>query len=226
MQLFKVVFSFLVLHAPLSWVRPPHEQEGSVPSASSSIPIIDISALTAQNADREAKIEIAKKIGRACEEIGFFAIINHGVPRDVISAAWNDTRDFFDLPLREKMTVTPDGFEYPYGYENTESLSRGKAKKENGHASETTSAPDLKETFSLGPKDPSKSGMPHRRLPPKPTSMQKSHEDYYKAMEHLAMKLLDAFAIALELEDCWFEDKMDRHMCALRTLNYPELHGM
>jgi isopenicillin N synthase-like dioxygenase len=41
-------------------------------------------------------------------------------------------------------------------------------------------------------------------------------------MEVLADALLRIFAIALELPEFWFRDKIDRHSSALRALNYPE----
>jgi isopenicillin N synthase-like dioxygenase len=37
-------------------------------------------------------------------------------------------------------------------------------------------------------------------------------------MEKLSAKLLSAFALALNLPENWFEDKIDRHRCALRAL--------
>ena len=35
--------------------------------------------------------------------------------------------------------------------------------------------------------------------------------------------MLRDFALALRLEEYWFEDKVDKHMSALRLLNYPDL---
>jgi len=41
-------------------------------------------------------------------------------------------------------------------------------------------------------------------------------------MEKLSARLLQCFALASELDENWFNDKIDRHRSALRTLNYPE----
>jgi hypothetical protein len=70
-----------------------------------AIPIIDISSLRGD--DREEKVATAMKIGKACREIGFFVIINHGVDPLVAANLWNATSEFFDLPTDEKMKYTP-----------------------------------------------------------------------------------------------------------------------
>ena len=80
----------------------------------SLVPIIDIGALSRD--DKVAQKAVAEKIGKACEEIGFFVVVNHGIPADVIDAAWNQTMDFFDLPLDEKKKfVSEDEAKNPYG---------------------------------------------------------------------------------------------------------------
>lgn len=48
---------------------------------------------------------------------------------------------------------------------------------------------------------------------------------YYMAMERLAARLMQGFALALDLPGDYFVDKTDRHRSALRALNYPDLAG-
>lgn len=69
----------------------------------------------------------------------------------------------------------------------------------------------------MGPYNPA-SGMPAPRLPSRPESMEAAWFAYYKAMEKLSANVLQAFALALDLPETWFEDKIDRHRCALRAL--------
>lgn len=190
----------------------------------STIPLVDISPFANPTAFEQSKrLEVAQQIGRACEEIGFFAVVNHGVDENVILEAWNVTTQFFDLPIEEKqLSTSTNDVEYPYGYEQSETLSKGKAKEDDSAPGSTASPPDLKETYAIGPNNTA-SGMPPRRFPPSPSEMQEAYENYYSEMEVLATVLLQAFAVALNLPDDWFEDKMEHHMCALRALNYPAL---
>ena len=45
---------------------------------------------------------------------------------------------------------------------------------------------------------------------------------YYRATEKLGADLMRIFALALELPEDFFADKIDRHISALRIINYPE----
>ena len=77
--------------------------------SSSIIPIIDISALFSDN--KQEKKMLASKIGKACEEIGFFVITNHGIDSEVVNSIWESTYKFFDLPTEEKLTFSPESQE-------------------------------------------------------------------------------------------------------------------
>ena len=183
-----------------------------------TVPIVDLRPWTTPSLyaeeDRQA---VVKEIQTACETIGFFGITGHAVPSTVLNEMLGASRAFFDLPSSVKQQYkTNDETTYPYGYEHSETLSHSK------YADQKASVPDPKETFSMGPYNPD-SGMPPRRLPDAPTEMAHALEQYYLAMERLANVLLEIFALALNLPQNWFEDKMDRHLSALRLLNYPEL---
>ncbi|MEK9660871.1 MAG: 2-oxoglutarate and iron-dependent oxygenase domain-containing protein, partial [Alphaproteobacteria bacterium] len=48
---------------------------------------------------------VSRSIGDACRNIGFFYIVNHGVPQKLIDDQFAWTKRFFDLPLTEKMAL-------------------------------------------------------------------------------------------------------------------------
>ena len=137
---------------------------------SAVVPIIDISPLFGDNAEK--RLSTANEIGKACAEIGFFIIVGHQVDPKIVNDAWESTHQFFDTSLEYKKTFVKPQKEYPFGYSEMgeEVLSAGKAAEKKGKdgtdtatATAIVSPPDLKEMFSMGPKDPN-AGFPERIL--------------------------------------------------------------
>ncbi|KAK1288527.1 Thebaine 6-O-demethylase [Acorus calamus] len=64
------------------------------------IPTIDFSLLT--SGDPLQRSDAVRELGRACEDWGFFMVMNHGVPEKLCEAMLEACRDFFDLPEEEK----------------------------------------------------------------------------------------------------------------------------
>lgn len=72
-------------------------------STLASIPIIDLGEdLYAKNGDRGMSGRIVHQISKACEEYGFFQIINHGVPQELCKRMLTASTEFFNLPPEEK----------------------------------------------------------------------------------------------------------------------------
>lgn len=71
--------------------------------ASLSVPIIDISLLNLSNST--SIDEIDRQISKACEEWGFFYVINHGVDLKLIQQAVDLGKEFFKLPKDLKNEV-------------------------------------------------------------------------------------------------------------------------
>ncbi|XP_028783117.1 gibberellin 2-beta-dioxygenase 1-like [Neltuma alba] len=70
----------------------------------SNIPLVDLS-----------KPDAKSLIVKACEDFGFFKVVNHGVPMDAISRLEYEAANFFSLPLHEKHKAGPAN---PFGYGN------------------------------------------------------------------------------------------------------------
>ncbi|KAF2320499.1 hypothetical protein GH714_027744 [Hevea brasiliensis] len=76
----------------------PHDQV--VSETQVSLPVIDYSLLTSGTPHQRSKI--VHDLGKACQNWGFFLMINHGVPESLVRSMIDGCRGFFDLPEEEK----------------------------------------------------------------------------------------------------------------------------
>ncbi|KAH7687633.1 (S)-norcoclaurine synthase protein [Dioscorea alata] len=90
-------------HIPTRYIRPEAESEPVIIpcEAEDDIPVIDFHKLF----DPELSEAESSKLHLACQNWGFFQLINHGVPKEVIQKMMFVIEEFFKLPLDEKMLL-------------------------------------------------------------------------------------------------------------------------
>ncbi|MGJ7565964.1 isopenicillin N synthase family dioxygenase [Variovorax sp. GB1R11] len=165
---------------------------------------------------REGKEAVAQAIRRAAETVGFMYLSGHGVAQATIDAAFNASRQFFQLPEEEKIKV------------KVNDAHRGFIPMGNATIAGTTK-PSANESFlagvDLGPDDPDvKAGTPlhgPNRWPEALPSFRQNIEAYQQALTGLGGQLLRAFAIALDLEEEFFVPSFVKPMSFVRLLHYP-----
>jgi isopenicillin N synthase-like dioxygenase len=188
-----------------------------------SVPVIDIASFrTGSFTEKKA---VAEQIDRACRDIGFLIIKGHGVPQLLISRMRDVSRQFFDLSIEEKQRFARPAMDVLRGYIgiNQESLARSRDRN--------TEQTDLNESFMIGPIDTPPSDYAFAPeagkhfapniWPLAPAELRPIWTEYYRAMGSLAQTLMRIFAVALKLEETYFDAKIDRHISRLRVRNYP-----
>jgi isopenicillin N synthase-like dioxygenase len=188
------------------------------------IPVIDVAPFLAGTP--AGKQAVARAIGRACEEIGFFTIVGHGVDHGLIQRTGALSRAFFDLPMAEKQAIKRPAPEQNRGYnaigQETLSYSIGEV-----------APPDFKEFLSIGPVDvpdhdpyyTCPAAYPHfapNLWPAQPAALRETWIAYFRALDALAGDLMRACALALDLREDFFADKIDRSISMMRVINYPD----
>ncbi|KAJ0520123.1 putative oxoglutarate/iron-dependent dioxygenase, non-heme dioxygenase domain-containing protein [Helianthus annuus] len=79
---------------PENYIFPVDQRPGSVKiPLCQNIPLIDLSASQSQTLE---------EILHACQEFGFFQVINHGVSKDLIDDTMEVVKEFFNMPEEEK----------------------------------------------------------------------------------------------------------------------------
>ncbi|KDN43352.1 hypothetical protein RSAG8_06136, partial [Rhizoctonia solani AG-8 WAC10335] len=151
--------------------------------------------------------QVASAIREACIQVGFFYVKNHGVDEAVIAPAVDAARRFFDLPLEEKMK---------YDFH--------KSPKFKGYYPITRTG-FMNEALDIRPEvdasDDSASGLD--LWPPEGTTprLREAVLKYYDELNGLGLKLYQAFALALNLPEDFFADKVKRGAAYLRLMHYP-----
>lgn len=194
---------------------------------STDLPTIDLPTIDLGAADA------AEQIGAACAAVGFFQVVGHGVPDHVITTAWTRVREFFDLPLDDRMAAARVHPDDAYGYlpMELESLNRS---LDTALDTGTPAPPDLKQTFNIGPFTPPSHPLDDEGAawafapspwPPALPELRPALAAYYDEMDRLAQRLMRCFARALHLPERFFDAYIDDAPGALRALDYPDLDG-
>jgi isopenicillin N synthase-like dioxygenase len=192
-------------------------------SALDEVPLIDIGPFL--NGDAHDRADVATRIGDACRHIGFFAITNHGVPQSLVRRAFRVCTEFFALPDVEKERIAIERSECHRGWFRVggENLDPGKQ----------ADAGDFKEGIKIGQDLPTTHPYVVAGLdlhgpnlwPANPPSFVPTMREYHGVMTSLGRRLVQAFAIALEMPENFFDDFFDISMATAGPLHYPPQTG-
>lgn len=184
-------------------------------SQASGIPIIDVSPLVEA---RPGGVEaVARQVGEASRQVGFFYIVGHGIPAGIVAEVFAQSMRFFAAPASVK-----DAVRYVGTAGNRGHVPLG------GETLKPGTPPDCKECFNIGLElaedDPElMAGKPFRHRNPWPdlAGFRATMLDYFARAHRLGMTLHHAFALDLGVDRHFFDDKLSRPMAVLRLLHYP-----
>ena len=87
-------------------LRPKRKHDDYLASGN-HVPVIDLSPLRDldEKLSTQVNTDLIEQVGKACEEWGFFQVVNHGVPISLLDELEAVTHEFFNLPREEKLKV-------------------------------------------------------------------------------------------------------------------------
>lgn len=184
--------------------------------AFTEIPVIDLGRV--DSASPVERQQLADDVRRACTEVGFFYISNHGLPAAALDALLTASHAFFAQPLERKAEIDIAHSSFNRGYIPLY------GEKNNEHA-----AGDIKETFDIAAEvdsdDPDYlAGNPLYGPNQRPRDLPGFNEavdGYFECMTALSRRLYRAFALALDLPQEHFLGMLDKPLDILRLLHYP-----
>lgn len=188
------------------------------------VPVIDISS--ARNGDSAVREAIAETIDRTCRDSGFLVITGHGVDPALVERIEQVSLEFFQMSDDVKLAYeVPAGDPTIRGYYQTASYVAA--------SDDVETAPDLCQLYTIN-----RLGIPGvatveslgdayevwSRPNPWPSEVPEFETvwlEYYAALEEVASELMKLFALALGLDENFFDDKIDDHITNLVANHYP-----
>lgn len=185
-----------------------------VTEASRYVPVIDLSDVNTP----AGRLLAAEAIGAACESSGFFTIVGHGVGQELIDRMYETTRAFFEQAAEQKA-----GVEVKPG-------TNGYYTESGCGCSGETAPPDLNELFVASVRgddntlrqDAEAITLPWEAVnqwPDAPDDFRQVWDEYTSAMVDLATNLMRLFALALGLDENFFDARIDKHASTI-SANY------
>jgi isopenicillin N synthase-like dioxygenase len=188
-----------------------------------AVPVIDLAALdSTESYKRQA---LARAVDDALCAVGFMTIVNHGVPESEISSLQASARGFFSQSLDLKLQ-SHRSLHQGRGYSPPNTIASGR------YDNNKDAPADLMESFALGPFQPpvwATAAAPEMTAdganiwPESLPEFRSTMESYYRHLEHVALKLMRVFALALRLEEEYFVGFHSPHNSVLRLNLYAAL---
>ncbi|KAK5111764.1 hypothetical protein LTR62_004684 [Meristemomyces frigidus] len=188
-----------------------------------SIPAVDFAQMWSDSLnDRK---EVALHVGKAFREVGFLYAVNHGISEDIQARTFAVTKEFFELPLEEKMKIHLNKSPAIKGYEalletRLDDTTRGDNKEainfsDDPYDPDHGCPPDFDKSYY--PPGPG----PINQWPQKPSNFRSIMNEYRTAMSDFARRLVRIIALSLDLDETYFDYMLEFPMAGLRPLHYP-----
>ena len=179
------------------------------------LPVVDISPLA--SGDPAARLDVARRIGAACESVGFLHVSGHGVADGAIRDVEDAAGRFFALPEAVKRRTTrPPG--RLRGYIPTMPFGR------NADGAPATTYEGYNVGAEAAPGDPeiaASGGLYAPNLwPAEPEGFRRAVWAYWSAVDRVSRRLLGAFALALGADEDVFAPMFSKPLSNLSLLRY------
>lgn len=175
------------------------------------VPSLDLADFTSGDADKKASF--IQTLGDAYNNIGFVAIKNHGLTDEMTQKLYATIQKFFRQSDEIKQKYEIPELAGQRGY-----IGKGKE-----HAKGRTTG-DLKEFYHIGQHvtdgDPIKNEYPDNIWPEELPEMESIGLHVYKTLEATGIKMLQAIALYLGLDEHYFDNKAHNGNSILRPIHY------
>ncbi|KAI8935931.1 hypothetical protein NX059_007438 [Plenodomus lindquistii] len=188
-----------------------------------AVPKIDFRRIYSNNFDDRK--DLAREVGAACRDVGFFYAVNHGVDEKVLVDTFAALKKYFALPEVIKMETHNQKTEKFRGYEaflegKLDPNTRGDLKEGFLMGEDFT---DLEQLSLLSESPPPSLQNKRNQWPTHPSAAfwRPAIYAYYTSMLTFSKLLLPIFALALDLPENHFDAITTHPMTNVRAVHYP-----
>jgi len=187
------------------------------------IPVIDLGPYL--KGEPSALDRAATELRHALTEIGFYFIVNHGVPREQIASVFDQVKRFHAQPMENKLALK-------LNHHNTGYLPmRGNTLRTSTVQAGTK--PNLNEAFFIKKELPAdhpdvladRRFRGANRWPEGLPGFKEVITGYADTMERLVQKMVRIYARALDLPATYFDEPFREPQYSLRMTHYPHQDG-
>ncbi|GJM36963.1 MAG: 2OG-Fe(II) oxygenase [Acidimicrobiales bacterium] len=175
-----------------------------VPAEPGDIPVIDL---------EDEPAGVAAEVRTACETVGFFQLVGHGVDESSVERTFAAARAFHGLADETKESIAMDRPDWPVG--GVGYLRVGERLLPRRAVGNVNEAFLVKRDDGIGFDDnqwPAEADLPDFRG---------TVETYALAVEQLALRLVPVYAAALDLDPTYFDSAFADPFWRLRLSHYP-----
>ena len=200
-------------------IRGPGPTSGVGMEDSANLPIIDISCFLDSSSTLGDKKIVAQKVDSACRLHGFFYLKGHGISDHEMKAIRDVAAEFFSLPLEEKEKISIENGDLARGYQRL-------GQNITQYAQDWHEAIDL--FAEVGPEHTiRKRGLKtlsgENPIVSVPANFNQTVDEYVEKMKRLGKFTMRAIALALGLDESFFEQFYNNSFWILRLIGYPPL---
>ncbi|KAF8913765.1 Clavaminate synthase-like protein [Gymnopilus junonius] len=185
------------------------------------IPVIDFSKFRTSSSANEKK-ETATDIVSAFKESGFVYLSNHGIDPLQVQSTFKKSSDFFSLPYDVKKRLAWEDPRSNRGYVEIGRERVTQSADPEEIAALREKAPDFKESMEIGRDWDStwKNQWPSEDAVP---GFKQNILDFYETCHELHVQVMRSIALGLDLQEHFFDHKIDEKCHNLRLLSYPAM---
>ncbi|KAI0700732.1 Clavaminate synthase-like protein [Cytidiella melzeri] len=205
--------------AQVCWSRRTLATVADAPSF--KIPLIDFSKFLNASSVAE-KRHTAAEIVNGFKEVGFIYLDKHGIPSSTVSNAFQKSAEFFRLPTDVKQQLA---WEDPRSNRGYVAIGRERVTQSadpDEIAALRAKAPDFKESMEIG-RDWDKTWKNHWPQESDAPRFKQTMLDFYRTCHDLHVYVMRAIALGLELDEKFFDEKINQQCHNLRLLSYPPI---